>query len=282
MKTAFSIHIYLLSVLIFPVLIPATDWFEVEQETMRWANDLSEATPPAEVYYFAKHIKEVPEHTRSSILSSCSQYTSYMVTTLMDPRYEEWQKQNMRLAQKKLDILKQTVESDPTAFKNHLASLQLSDATRMLFEAIETRNPELLQSAVDSGANLRAINGEGLTALHKVKDPQMASMLIKTGCDLNVRESRALMTPLFFQEGAIMELLVRAGADVNAISDDGNTPLLWYTYSNYREGIRFLIQNGATTTHQNNDGSSILDIAEKFGSPDFIQFVKTQLELASN
>ena len=282
MKTAFSIQIYLLSVLIFPVIIPATDWFEIEQETMRWANDSSEATPPAEVYYFAKHITEAPEHTRSSTLSSCNQYTSYIVTTLMDPRYEEWQKQNMRLAQKKLEILKQTVESDPTSLKNHLASLQLSDATRTLFEAIDTRNPELLQRAIDSGANLQAINDEGLTALHKVKDPQQASLLIQNGCDVDLRESRALMTPLFFQEGAIMELLVRAGADVNAVSTDGNTPLLWYTYSNYREGIRFLIQNGATTTHRNVDGSSMLDIAEKFGSPDFVQFLKTQLELVSN
>lgn len=272
--------LYWLILCIHPYLAFSTNWFEVEQTTVRWANDSSHDLPTAEVYYFAEHFKEAPDYILSSTISSCNQYISFILTTLNDPRYEPWQKEEMQIALKKLDLLKETVTNDPTALKHHLKNLPLDDATRSLFDALETQDSDSCQQALEAGANLQAINDEGVTALHLVKDPKLAAQMIEKGSKVNALESQFLMTPLFFQEGEIMKLLVQSGAKVDAVSADGNTALLWYTYSNYREGIRFLIQNGADIHHRNNDGSSMLDIAEHFGTPDFVHFVKQQLKLA--
>ena len=96
----------------------------------------------------------------------------------------------------------------------------------------------------------------GQTVLHFVQDPRLAKFLIENGADVNARDYDFEMTPIYFHKVAIAKLLHKAGADVNARAKKGITPLMWYTYSNYVDGLKFLIANGAQINIVNGEGST--------------------------
>ncbi|HOY09571.1 MAG TPA: ankyrin repeat domain-containing protein [Candidatus Omnitrophota bacterium] len=141
-------------------------------------------------------------------------------------------------------------------------------------ESVRNGNFQAVREGLKSGADVNVQNEFGESALHLVRDPQIALFLIENGADVRLRDRESGMTPLFFQERPIAEMLVGAGADVNARSRKGNTPFLWYTYSGYQTGLQFLISAGADIQARNDDGQTALDIAEAFGSPELIEFLE--------
>lgn len=73
------------------------------------------------------------------------------------------------------------------------------------------------------------------------------------------------------QEGFddIIELLIAAGAPINARDDNGNTPLI---ISEYRSAIEILARNGADANIKNNHGISARDMFENY--PDILSLFK--------
>ena len=59
----------------------------------------------------------------------------------------------------------------------------------------------------------------------------------------------------------IAEILIDKGADVNAMSDIGRTPLYWAADSGYKEIIELLIAKGADVNAKTNDEKTLLDMA---------------------
>ena len=116
-------------------------------------------------------------------------------------------------------------------------------------------------------------NETGESALHLVKDVALAKYLIERGANVNLPDRQFRMTPLFSQEAAVARLLVAAGADVNAVSHQGNTPIIWYAYSNYLEGIKYLVSAGADINAVNHDGKTVLDVAEDFSDPELVEYL---------
>ncbi len=133
---------------------------------------------------------------------------------------------------------------------------------------------QTVREGLKSGVDVNVQNEFGESALHVVRDPQVARFLVENGADVNLREREFGMTPLFFQESPVAEILVRAGADINARSRKGNTPFLWYAYNGYLPGLQFLIESGADIQARNSDGQTALDIADVFGGHDLIEFLE--------
>ena len=150
----------------------------------------------------------------------------------------------------------------------------LAADTRQFFDAVRAGNLPAVRAGLESGVDINAQNEFGEAALHLVRDPRLALFLLEHGADVHLREREFGMTPLFFQERPIADMLVKAGADVNARSDKGNTPFLWYTYSGYQEGLNLLISSGADVQASNADGQTALDIADVFGSPELVEFLE--------
>ena len=137
-------------------------------------------------------------------------------------------------------------------------------ANEQLFTAAQENNIVKLKLALKNGANINARTETGQTVLHFVQDPRLAKFLIEKGADVNARDNDFEMTPIYFHKVAIAKLLHKAGADVNVRAKKSITPLMWYTYSNYVDGLKFLIANGAQINIVNGEGSTALDIALRF------------------
>ncbi len=140
-------------------------------------------------------------------------------------------------------------------------------------DAVRSGDLEKVKTVLAQGIDINVHNEVGEFALHLVKDVTLAKYLISHGADVNLHDKQFGMTPLFFQEVPVAKLLVAAGANVNAQSDKGNTPMIWFAYSNYLEGIRYLVSVGADIQVVNHDGKTILDVAEDFGSPELVEYL---------
>ncbi|KAN0099106.1 hypothetical protein V8E51_012881 [Hyaloscypha variabilis] len=60
----------------------------------------------------------------------------------------------------------------------------------------------------------------------------------------------------------IVELLYKKGADVESVDRDGNTPLMLAVMHHHGDAASSLILNGGSTTAQNNEGISVLHMAQ--------------------
>jgi uncharacterized protein len=131
------------------------------------------------------------------------------------------------------------------------------------------RRPDLV--GIDSGVR---------TSLHcaaLANDADAVSALLTQGADPNAPE-RLGFTALHFaaQEGALAaaEILLAAGAQVDAVNSYGSTPL-WTAVFNSRgrgELIQLLRRHGADPWHPNNTGHTPAGTARLIGNYDVAQF----------
>ncbi|MEN6357612.1 MAG: ankyrin repeat domain-containing protein [Armatimonadota bacterium] len=109
--------------------------------------------------------------------------------------------------------------------------------------------------------------GLGWTSLHIAAlgdHRREAEILTVRGEDVNARDKFG-HTPLFFARSAYMaQVLISAGADVNAMRDDGGTALHRAARGGLRSVAKILIQSGADISASKN-GSTALHIAARHG-----------------
>jgi len=106
--------------------------------------------------------------------------------------------------------------------------------TPLLFAAI-SGSPETIRMLLKSGANVKAKDSDGRTALIETLTtendlpPETIEELIQAGSEVNVRIYGGL-TPLMIAAAGnsrILQALILAGADLNATDDQGATVLRW-------------------------------------------------------
>ena len=108
-----------------------------------------------------------------------------------------------------------------------------------------------LELLIKSGADLNVRDSDDWTALHiasRDNHKELAELLIKNGADLNVRDSdgwTALHIASRYNYKELAELLIKSGADVNVRDSDDLTPLHFVSIYNYKEIAELLIKNEA-------------------------------------
>jgi ankyrin repeat protein len=156
--------------------------------------------------------------------------------------------------------------------------------------ALLAHKPELSiyeASAVGDAARIREIAtpqralidtyaSDGFTALGLAaffKRPEAVRALLELGADPHLASRPAGFTPLHSAVaddtgGAgkeIARMLLRAGADPNAQSASGNTPLHTVAFTGDVEITKLLLASGGDATIKNNDGLTPLDVARDRG-----------------
>ena len=150
--------------------------------------------------------------------------------------------------------------------------------------AAEVAHVELLDILLDAGADVDSPNPEGQTALMLVArtgNLDAAKLLIKEGASIDTREQWGQQTALMWASArrhpAIMDLLIREGADINAISavrdynshvtaegrakrldSGGLTPLMYAVRENCLSCVELLIDNDVDLNLTDPDGVSPL------------------------
>jgi len=153
--------------------------------------------------------------------------------------------------------------------------------------AAEVAHREILDLLLDAGADVDSPNPEGQTALMLVArtgDVAAAKLLVKNGATIDARESWGQQTALMWASArrhpAMMDLLIREGADINAISavrdynshvtaegrakrldSGGLTPLMFTVRENCKSCVELLIENNVDLDLTDPDGVSPLLMA---------------------
>lgn len=101
-------------------------------------------------------------------------------------------------------------------------------------------------------ANVNSVQGDGMTALHWAayrNDPEMAKALVQAGANVMAVTRLQGLTPLFLAAkggyAAVLEVLIGAGADVNASNSTGSTPLMLAAASGNTDAVNLLLDRGA-------------------------------------
>mgnify|MGYP003575025611 CR=1 FL=1 len=120
--------------------------------------------------------------------------------------------------------------------------------------------------------------------LHKailVNDSKIVDMALKNGANVNAQTNKALVTPLHWavhvRNQVILEKLVAAGADVNAFSRDGLTPLAMAVKNNDLKTTRFLLEHGANVDLGSKSpihlGQTVIFLAISENSPEMLNLL---------
>ena len=147
---------------------------------------------------------------------------------------------------------------------------QSNDYTFPLVVAAENGHDEVVRAMIELGVDANAANSFGETALHAARGETMANMLIRAGADIEARDYQG-KTPLntMCAEGESIETiraLLDHGASINTQDDSGETPL-------------HSVGDAPDTPHKNS-GAERMSLLLRFGASETIanQYGETPLD----
>lgn len=134
--------------------------------------------------------------------------------------------------------------------KDHGANLADSRAQSPLMIAAAYGSLESFKFLLDSGADAKAVNGFGTTALHlSAGNIDKIRLLLDRGADVNAK-SQIGRTPLMVAAAthgasAVVKALLQKGAEVDAADAQGSTALQLAAGSGDLTSVRTLLERGA-------------------------------------
>lgn len=161
-------------------------------------------------------------------------------------------------------------------------------------EVSNTRKLASVKYMLDAGAKIDTSNCSNLAYLANSRKADFVELLLQHGADPNCipwPEQTVLCFAIdgYFNDGKVIDLLVKYGADLNAKKydeqhQDSLPPLLYAAYYGQWHCCQTLLKNGADPNYKNKDGISIKDYilkeAEKskdhlyYREPDFLKLVE--------
>ncbi|WP_312944214.1 ankyrin repeat domain-containing protein [Agrobacterium sp.] len=107
-------------------------------------------------------------------------------------------------------------------------------------------------------------------------EPDILDLLLTAGADINARNDEGVTILHIITDPDAVSLLVQNGADVEARAANGWTPLIMQA-NNQQNGpdvVAALLENGANPNAEGNGGETALSFALETGDEDFIKVLK--------
>lgn len=140
--------------------------------------------------------------------------------------------------------------------------------------------PDVVGLLLERGANANAQDDLGITPLHFANDTLIVALLLNYGADVN-RKTNDGYTRLHEADAALAALLLEHGADVNAVADDGYTPLFYAARTN-ADSVALLLEYGAEVNVVADNGDTpllaVIDYLADGGGSDGVAILRVLLE----
>jgi ankyrin repeat protein len=134
-----------------------------------------------------------------------------------------------------------------------VAATVLSGATdARLSEAAMQGDKAAVQKLLEQRADIDGAQGDGSTALHWAAfndDLDMVKLLVAAGANVKSTTRNGAISPLFMActngNAAVIETLLKAGADANSVKANGTTALMMASASGSADAVKTLLDHGA-------------------------------------
>jgi ankyrin repeat protein len=164
--------------------------------------------------------------------------------------------------------------TDVSLFTRAGASLKERDAkgwTALMYAAYRHFPAEEMKALIDAGADVSAVNEEGQTPLMLAAQAGNAGavkMLLENGMAgaVNASDRRGRTALMYFRQGytyeepggAVVRVLVSAGAEVNATDGEGRTALMSAAEAGSTDSVKALVELGASVNARDRRGRTSL------------------------
>ncbi|GJQ88623.1 hypothetical protein Trydic_g9064 [Trypoxylus dichotomus] len=145
--------------------------------------------------------------------------------------------------------------------------------------AVESQQMEFIELLLQHGANPNSNNGRFYSILESAiqsRNEDIVRMLLKHNADVNTiyRDKTPLLYAIIVSTRAIVELLLRNGADVNYADGYGMTSLMYVTrYRRSKDILQLLLNFNADVNVENEDGETPLGMAIEEKSLEIIEIL---------
>lgn len=138
----------------------------------------------------------------------------------------------------------------------------------ILHWACQRGDANIVKFLIARGADVRAKDGNGETALHRALfHPDIVEVLIDKGADVNARDCgyTALCWAAKLGRRESAEVLISRGANVDLIGDNEKTPLHLAAEGGHEPVVKLLLAKGANARLKDDVGATPLHLAAKKG-----------------
>jgi uncharacterized protein len=139
-----------------------------------------------------------------------------------------------------------------------LVSVTAASAQDRLIDAIRTNDVAAVRALVDKRVDVNAVQPDGTSVLHWAVDrdvPELVQLLIRAGANVKAT-NRYGATPLWLAalngNATTLNMLLEAGADANAASEEGETVLMVAARTGNVDAVKVLLSHGADPNRKEN------------------------------
>jgi ankyrin repeat protein len=160
--------------------------------------------------------------------------------------------------------------------RNEIVRLLIDRGARLdLFEAAATGTQDRLEQLLHlDRTTVNSYSADGWTPLHLAVffgRLNIVHVLLKSGANVDaISKNGERLSPLHSalanpNNAAIAEILLDAGADPNAVQEQGYTPLHYAAYNGLERVVRMLLSRSAATAGRTKEGKTAYDLSVERG-----------------
>jgi ankyrin repeat protein len=157
----------------------------------------------------------------------------------------------------------------------------LGTSGSLVADAVQAGDTARLRDLLQSGTDVNAAQGDGMTALHWAalrNDVGSAEMLLYAGANVKASTRIGSHTPLALASrnghGEMVKILLEAGADANQPTGSGATPLMLAAASGSVQALKALLERGAAVdARESLRGETALMFAAAYGRTEAVRLL---------